>query len=97
VESIKGADLDLDMAITEEETRALQTAKTTAKWRAFRLAAKTKLGSFDKVDDGKNLDSLLQANGSEQGQPKGEELTDTDVAEARIDPDTGPKPAEEES
>lgn len=95
------------MANTDEEIHVLQSAKTTSKWRAFRLAAKTKLGSFDKVDDGKNLDSLLQSNGSEQGHPKGEELTDTDVAEARIDPDVahpvvvdpdvGSKPTEEAS
>jgi hypothetical protein len=91
VRSIQEADLDLEMAATDGEKHALETAKTTSKWRAFRLAAKSKLGSFDKVDDGKNLDSLLQPNGSEQGHSKGEELTDTDVTEARIDPDVGSK------
>lgn len=87
VKKIQEADLDLEMAMTDEETGALQAAKTTTRWKALRIASKANLSSFDKVDDGKSLDNLFQPNGTEHGPQKSEELTDTDAVEGRaVDP-----------
>jgi THO complex subunit 1 len=77
VKAIQNDDLDLEMATTDEEKHALQVAKTSKTWRTLRIAGKTKLTLFDKVDDGKNLEALFQTNGAEHGL-KSEDMPDTD-------------------
>lgn len=64
VRDVAGVELDLEMAMTDEEKMQLEDAKASKTWRALRLAAKTKLSLLDKVDDGKNLKALLPHGGS---------------------------------
>jgi THO complex subunit 1 len=59
VKGIANIELDLDFATSEEEKQGLQEAKASKTWRALRIASRTRLGRFDKVDDGKNLDVLF--------------------------------------
>lgn len=52
------ADLDLDMADTKEEKREVGEKKASYVWRGLRLASKTQLSSFDRVEHGKGLEAL---------------------------------------
>ena len=54
-------DLDLDMADAEDEKQQLEEKKSSQVWRGLRLASKTQLSSFDKVEHGKGLDALQPA------------------------------------
>jgi THO complex subunit 1 len=46
--------------------------KTSKTWRALRLASKTRLSLFDKVDDGRNLQCLVQPDSDESNIGGGE-------------------------
>jgi len=72
VKDVANAELDLEMAMTDEEKQELQEAKTSKTWRALRLASKTKLNLFDQVDDGRNLQCLVQPQGAESNIEGGE-------------------------
>ncbi|EON65357.1 hypothetical protein W97_04595 [Coniosporium apollinis CBS 100218] len=65
VKEIQMYELDLEMAATEDEKQKLQDDILGTTWRALRVAARDKLSLFDKVDDGKNLQRLLQSDASE--------------------------------
>lgn len=51
-------ELDLDMADTEEERRQVGEKKSSHVWRGLRLASKTQLSSFDRIEHGKGLEAL---------------------------------------
>lgn len=55
---VRMADLDLDMADTEEEKRQVGERKSNYVWRGLRLASKKQLSSFDRVEHGKGLEAL---------------------------------------
>jgi THO complex subunit 1 len=94
VKEVAGAELDLEMATTDEERQNLQDSKTSKIWRALRLASKTKLSLFDKVDDGRNLERFVQPHGAGVVNIEGGEIT-TEGGEG--DDDRQPEdPAEEE-
>lgn len=64
---------------TEEEKPALLAAKASNTWKTLRIAARTKLSFFDKVNDGKNLE-YLQCDGSDPS-PKNEDVAAADGGE----------------
>jgi THO complex subunit 1 len=88
VQRVTEVELDLDMAIDGEETKTLQEAKQTKIWRTLRTAARTKLNMFDKVDDGNNLDCLIDKG----AEPITEGDDAHDVADAD---DEGIRPADD--
>lgn len=55
-------DLDLDMADADEEKRQVGEKKSSYVWRGLRLAAKTQLSSFDRIEHGKGLEALQPAS-----------------------------------
>ena len=55
---VRMADLDLDMADTEEEKRQVEERKSTHIWRGLRLASKKQLSSFDRIEHGRGLEAL---------------------------------------
>lgn len=55
-------ELDIDMAKTDEEKEKASEAKTSKTWRALRLAARSRLRAFDKIEDGNSLDALYQTD-----------------------------------
>jgi len=63
---VAGIDLDLEMAMTDEEKENLGEAKASKTWRALRVASKDKLSLFDKFD-GSSLERLFQPDTAEQG------------------------------
>ncbi|CAD6566354.1 MAG: hypothetical protein ASARMPREDX12_008198 [Alectoria sarmentosa] len=53
-------DFDMDMAKTGEEKQQATDARASKLWRTLRIASKSKLNLFDKIDDGNNLQALFQ-------------------------------------
>ncbi len=48
------------MAKTGEEKQQAIDARASKLWRTLRIASKSKLNLFDKIDDGNNLQALFQ-------------------------------------
>ncbi|KAI4718645.1 nuclear matrix protein [Aureobasidium sp. EXF-10727] len=60
VKGIEGDDLDLEMAMTDEEKNSLEAAKQSKTWRALRAASRTSLALLDKVDPSTRLPALFK-------------------------------------
>jgi THO complex subunit 1 len=54
-------DFDIDLAKDEEAKGDAERAKASKVWRTLRLASRTKLGQFDKIEDGKNIKMLFES------------------------------------
>ncbi|KAL9030980.1 MAG: hypothetical protein Q9196_000949 [Gyalolechia fulgens] len=52
-------EFDMDMAKTDEEKENAAVAKASKMWRALRIASKSRLNMFDKLEEGKGLDPLF--------------------------------------
>ena len=69
MESFKGPieddEFDIEMAKTNEEKDLAKNARASKLWRILRVASKSKLNLFDKIDDGNNLQALFQPEGEE--------------------------------
>ncbi|KAI4120776.1 MAG: hypothetical protein LQ338_006773 [Usnochroma carphineum] len=59
-------EFDMEMAKTEEEKEAAETARASKMWRALRLASKNRLNVFDKIEDGKDLGPLFDPPSEER-------------------------------
>jgi THO complex subunit 1 len=53
------------MARTDEEKQQAIDAKASKLWRTLRIASKSKLSLFDKIDDGNKLDALFEPEADE--------------------------------
>ena len=53
------------MVRTDEEKQLAIDAKASKLWRTLRIASKSKLNLFDKIDDGNNLDALFEPENKE--------------------------------
>lgn len=60
------------MAKTGDEKQQATDARASKLWRTLRIASKSKLNLFDKIDDGNNLDALFQPEEEEPGKEKAE-------------------------
>ncbi|CAG5150621.1 uncharacterized protein ALTATR162_LOCUS2720 [Alternaria atra] len=61
---VKMTDLDLEMTDAEEEKRQAGEKKSSYVWRGLRLASKTQLSCFDRIEHGKGLEALQPATSS---------------------------------
>ncbi|XXH05182.1 hypothetical protein Hte_011607 [Hypoxylon texense] len=59
-EKIATDDLDLDFAKNDKEKSEILEAKASKTWRALRIARRSKLASFDKVDDWQKVDAIFE-------------------------------------
>ena len=57
---VRSTELDLDMVTSEEDKRQQEERKISNTWRGLRLASKTRLSSFDRLEQGKELERLFQ-------------------------------------
>ena len=100
MESFKGPiaddEFDIDMAKTDEEKVLATNARASKLWRTLRVASKSKLNLFDKIDDGNNLQALFQPEGEEnRNKGDGSEMEqaeqDADLTEAdhNVIPESG--------
>lgn len=58
-------EFDAAMAKTDEEKQLALNARASKMWRTLRIASKSKLSLFDKIDDGNNIQALFQPEGDE--------------------------------
>ncbi|KAL9104743.1 MAG: hypothetical protein Q9163_000355 [Psora crenata] len=68
---IVGDDLDIEMAKNDEEKQLATGARASKLWRALRIASKSKLAMFDKIDDGNNLEALFEPDVDESKEKAG--------------------------
>ena len=71
----------IEMGGPEEEKQSAEDAKASKLWRTLRIASRTKLKLFDKIDDGKNMDALFRPepeDNSQKGELNNEETTGSD-------------------
>lgn len=59
-------DFEIGMARTDEEKRSATDARASKLWRTLRIASKSKLNLFDKIDDGNNLKALFEIDQDER-------------------------------
>ncbi|KAI1816071.1 THO complex subunit 1 transcription elongation factor-domain-containing protein [Poronia punctata] len=59
-------ELDLDFAKNEKEKTQLLEARASLTWRALRIARRTKLSTFDKIEDWKKTDAIFQELDAEE-------------------------------
>lgn len=71
---VQMTDLDMDMADGDDEKQQLEEKKSSHVWRGLRLASKTQLSSFDKVEHGKGLEALQPARASSNEEATGPEV-----------------------
>lgn len=60
IDGIKTDELDLDFAMDDEEKAMLQNAMANKRWRILRQARATRLELLDKVDPGKDLNTVFR-------------------------------------
>ncbi len=60
VRDIEGDELDLQMAMTDEEKQIITEAIASKTWRALRIASKSRLGALDQVQNGRPLKEVFQ-------------------------------------
>ncbi|KAI0540790.1 THO complex subunit 1 transcription elongation factor-domain-containing protein [Xylaria digitata] len=63
---IANDDLDLDFASNETEKTQLLESKASKTWRALRIARRSRLATFDKIEDWKNVDAIFQEQNAEE-------------------------------
>lgn len=53
-------EFDIDMAKEKDEKEAAERAKASKLWRTLRLASRSKLFEFEKIEDGKKINLLFE-------------------------------------
>ncbi|KAI3337139.1 THO complex subunit 1 transcription elongation factor-domain-containing protein [Xylariaceae sp. AK1471] len=66
-------DLDLDFANNEKEKTQILESKASKTWRALRIARRSRLATFDKIEDWRNVDAIFQELDAEEMQAEEEE------------------------
>lgn len=100
---ILDAEMDIDMAGSQEEKEEALRTKSSHTWRILRLSAKTKLAAFDKIEDGNKLDALFEtstapaeASGETETEDAKEGPKDSeDIPDERADGASAPGAAEQ--
>ena len=58
-------DMEIDMPTNDETKEAAINGKASKSWRALRIASKTKLAAFDKIEDPEKIDVIFQDDAPE--------------------------------
>lgn len=75
MKGIMDDEMDIDMAMTDEDKAIAEGAKASKSWRILRLSVKGKLAAFDKIGEGNNLQPLFEistANEDNEQTPSGD-------------------------
>ncbi|KAJ5747989.1 uncharacterized protein N7511_009685 [Penicillium nucicola] len=84
LKGIMDDELDLEMAMTDEDKEIAVNSKASKSWRILRLSAKGKLAVFDKIADGNNIKAL--GSPAAEGTPQhGEETNEPSTRDERSD------------
>ena len=89
IDGITNDELDLDMAMDDDETNNLRNAMSNKRWRVLRQARATRLGLLDQVEPGKDLDTIFRpAPEVDVDEEMAAEQADDDHAVADAEPDS---------
>ena len=92
IHSFKGPiatdECDIEMAKNDEEKQQAIDARASKLWRTLRIASKSKLNVFDKIDDGHNLKPLFESEGVGLEDKTERNGTDVDTGEQAVKVDT---------
>ncbi|TGJ85312.1 hypothetical protein E0Z10_g3434 [Xylaria hypoxylon] len=80
---IANDDLDLDFASNEPEKTQLLESKASKTWRALRVARRSRLATFDKIEDWRNVDAIFQ-------EPETEEIQEEESSKVQRPEDRRP-------
>ena len=58
-------EFDIEMARNAEEKQLSIDARASKLWRALRIASKSKLNLFEKIDDGNNIKAFFVSDGED--------------------------------
>lgn len=72
-------EFDIDMAKEKDEKEAAERAKASKLWRTLRLASRSKLFEFEKIEDGKKINLLFEKATEEPKEASSEEAQKTAV------------------
>ncbi len=61
-------DLEIDMPTNDETLEMAKNSKASKSWRALRIASKTKLAAFDKMDNSEKIDVIFQDSSADSEQ-----------------------------
>ncbi|KAI1819328.1 THO complex subunit 1 transcription elongation factor-domain-containing protein [Xylaria intraflava] len=86
---IASDDLDFDFANSEKEKTQLLESKASKTWRALRIARRSKLVTFDKIEDWQNIDAIFQEVAAAEAQ-QAEEEGEAEVLEGQHPRNTKP-------
>ncbi|KJZ76026.1 hypothetical protein HIM_04482 [Hirsutella minnesotensis 3608] len=76
-------DFEIDMPTNEETKAAAIAGKSSKTWRALRIAARSKLAAFDKIDDSKKVDSVFEELKEDDDMVEEETAGDDDMPQNR--------------
>lgn len=82
-------DMDIEMAMGDEEKNNAVESKASKSWRALRIASGTKLVAFDKIERSDKIDDLFRDDKPEESVNNGEEEA-TDSEEPLVPKDRRP-------
>ncbi|KAI0010273.1 THO complex subunit 1 transcription elongation factor-domain-containing protein [Xylariaceae sp. FL0662B] len=71
-EKIASDDLDLEFVKNEKERSQVLDSKASKTWRALRIARRSKLAVFDKIDDWQKVDVIFQDQSNSEGEEEAE-------------------------
>lgn len=83
VKDIQGDELDLEMAMTDEEKHSLEATMANKTWRALRAATHSSIDLLDKVEPGKSLQDVLRRQ--ETTQDPGNEGGEVSEVDGKVD------------
>jgi THO complex subunit 1 len=70
-------EFDIDMAKEKDEKEAAERARASKLWRTLRLASRSKLFEFEKIEDGKKI-NLLFEKATEESREEQKEVSSED-------------------
>lgn len=83
LEGIADDEFNVDTAQTSDEKENAVNAKASKIWRTLRLASRSKLALFEKIDNGKNLEALFESrDGPEESAKSAEEGAATNASDS---------------
>lgn len=74
-------EMDMDMEQSKEDKDNAARAKASKTWRILRLSSKSKLATFDKIDDGNKLNALFESSAVNEATPQLAEESTSQAAE----------------
>lgn len=78
-------DFEIDMCKNDAERVLAEEARASKLWRALRVASKSQLRRFDKIEDGKNMKALFEVDREPEPEPEVGQLNEEQANESKLE------------